>query len=156
MLGLFRNWKLSRRIPVIDQQYLQPTTVNDSSQSSTTTSTENHDPNTPLQPATTQRPDLSPFSRVYQVWRQGVAGYGKPGLKRDLASWTGIMILGTSFMMYAPNLNNPISRDSILTNPARFSTCSFSFGNHIRITHPQRTISFPNDQFSKMENQSMD
>jgi hypothetical protein len=103
----FRNWQLSREVPPIDQEHIQPTIPNGSSRSSTTTSTDNNDPDAPLQPLPSHRPNPSRILRMYHVCRREVVAYGKPGLKRDLASWTGIMIIGTSFMMYAlflPNL----------------------------------------------------
>jgi hypothetical protein len=37
--------------------------------------------------------------RVYRSARDEISSYKRPGLKRDMASWTGVTILGTSFMM---------------------------------------------------------
>lgn len=90
MFGPFKSWRSPQETPVT-----QSTTSESSSES--TASTESCDTDAPLQPNV---PQYSPWLKVCRAIRKELKRYGKPGLKRDLASWTGVMIIGTSFMMY--------------------------------------------------------
>lgn len=97
MLGPFKSWRRSQDKAVTNPGYPQSTTPDGSSESSTTTSTQELDTDAPLQPSNTQD---SPLKKTCQAIRKELKRYGKPGLKRDLVSWTGVMVIGTSFMMY--------------------------------------------------------
>lgn len=47
--------------------------------------------------------------KAYRVCKHELATYGRPGLKRDLASWTGATLIGTSLMMYVHALFIPFA-----------------------------------------------